>query len=254
MERINIVYKNINDLKMYKNNPRKNKDAIPYVKESIKQFGFKVPVIIDKNNEIVCGHTRVLASKELNIQEIPCIIADDLTDEQIKAFRLADNKTGEKAEWDYDLLEYELENLVNFDMDSLGFDLGEDFDISDDEDVEDDKYTKKVDIPQYQITGEEPLLRDLINTKKRDELIEKIKSSNITNEQKQFLIDSAQRHSVFNYSKIAEYYAHQSKEMQELMEESALVIIDFNNAIRDGFVELQAEIDEMEKEDSEDEE
>ena len=98
------------------------------------------------------------------------------------------------------------------------------------------------------------MLRDLINTKKRDELIEKIKSSNITNEQKQFLIDSAQRHSVFNYSKIAEYYAHQSKEMQELMEESALVIIDFNNAIRDGFVELQAEIDEMEKEDSEDEE
>ena len=99
-----IIYKKIEELKPYKNNPRKNDEAVPYVAESIKQFGFKVPIIIDKNNEIIAGHTRYKASIELKLKEVPCIIADDLTEEQIKAFRLADNKVAEKAEWDMDLL------------------------------------------------------------------------------------------------------------------------------------------------------
>ena len=87
-----IVYKKIEELKPYKNNPRKNDEAVPYVAESIKQFGFKVPIIIDNNNEIIAGHTRYKASIKLEMKEVPCIIADDLTEEQIKAFRLADNK------------------------------------------------------------------------------------------------------------------------------------------------------------------
>ena len=95
---MNIVNFKIEDLIPYENNPRINDDAVEYVKNSIKEFGFKVPIVIDKNNVIVAGHTRYKACKELGIKEIPCIVADDLTDEQVKAFRLADNKVSEKAQ------------------------------------------------------------------------------------------------------------------------------------------------------------
>lgn len=139
-----IVYKKINDLIPYEKNPRNNDDAVEYVSNSIKEFGFKVPIIIDKNNVIVAGHTRYKASKKLNLDEVPCIIADDLTDEQIKAFRLADNKTSEIASWDFDLLEQELANLVNFDMSNFGFDILEDEtsveDVTEDEYDADDTY------------------------------------------------------------------------------------------------------------------
>ena len=84
-------------------------------------FGFKVPIVIDKDNVIVCGHTRYKAAKELKIEKVPCIMADDLTDEQITAYRLADNKVSEFSFWDYELLDEELEKLLDFDMLSLGF-------------------------------------------------------------------------------------------------------------------------------------
>lgn len=112
---------NISDLKPYEKNPRKNDEAVKYVAESIKQFGFKVPIVIDKDLVIVAGHTRLKAAKKLGISEVPCIVADDLTDEQIKAFRLADNKVAEEAEWDFDLLAEELDDLFDFDMSAFGF-------------------------------------------------------------------------------------------------------------------------------------
>ena len=121
MSKPEITYIKIEDLKMYANNPRKNEEAVEYVKESIKQFGFKVPIVIDKNNEIICGHTRVKSAKQLGIKEIPCIIADDLTDEQVKAFRLVDNKVSEFATWDFDLLNEEINQILSTDMSSLGF-------------------------------------------------------------------------------------------------------------------------------------
>lgn len=118
-----IIYKNLKDLVPYQKNPRKNDDAVKYVKESIKQFGFKVPIIIDSANIIVAGHTRFKAAKSLKLKEVPCIIADDLTDEQIKAFRLADNKVGEFAEWDDDLLAEEIGGILDIDMSDFGFDI-----------------------------------------------------------------------------------------------------------------------------------
>lgn len=129
MNKLEIKYININDIKPYKKNPRINENAIPFVMESIKKFGFKNPVILDKNNVIVCGHTRIKSAEKLGIKEIPCIYADDLTEEQVKAFRLADNKVSEKAEWDLDLLNDELFELkeLDFDMDVLGF---EDVDLN----------------------------------------------------------------------------------------------------------------------------
>ena len=116
-----IEYVDINSIKPYKNNPRHNEEAIPYVMNSIKEFGFKVPIVIDKNNVIVAGHTRYKASLELGLKEVPCIIADDLNEEQIKAFRLADNKVSEKADWNIELLDEELNDL-DIDMSEFGFD------------------------------------------------------------------------------------------------------------------------------------
>ena len=129
---------NINDLVPYENNPRQNDEAVAGVKESIKEFGFKVPMVIDQNNVIVCGHTRYKASKELGLTEIPCIRANDLTDEQIKAFRLADNKVGEVAEWDFDKLNIELGEIDEIDMSNFGFELA-DIEISPDEDINEDE-------------------------------------------------------------------------------------------------------------------
>lgn len=129
-----IINKKADDLIPYINNPRNNDQAVDAVASSIKNFGFKVPVLIDSNDEIVNGHTRVKAAKKLGIEEIPTIIADDLTDEQIKAFRLADNKVGEIAEWDEDALAIELEELenLNMDMSQFGFEtFDNDIDIDD---------------------------------------------------------------------------------------------------------------------------
>lgn len=115
-----VVDKKIDELIPYINNPRKNDDAVDDVAASIKEFGFKVPIVIDKDNVIVAGHTRYKASKKLGLKEVPCIIADDLTEAQIKAFRLADNKVSEKAEWDFELLELEMED-IDLDMGQFGF-------------------------------------------------------------------------------------------------------------------------------------
>ena len=114
IENINIV-----DLTPYERNPRDNADAIDYVANSIKEFGFRVPIVIDKDNVIVCGHTRYLAAK-------PCIKANDLTDEQIRAYRMADNKVAEFSQWNYELLDEELNALLDFDMSAFGF-----FDVDD---------------------------------------------------------------------------------------------------------------------------
>lgn len=111
----------IDSLREYEHNPRQNEQAVEAVAESIKQFGFKVPVVVDKNRTIIAGHTRVKAARLLGMDSVPCIVADDLSPEQVKAFRLADNKTGELAEWDFDLLEQELAELTAFDVDMTAF-------------------------------------------------------------------------------------------------------------------------------------
>ena len=118
-----IIYKKVGDLIPYEKNPRNNTKAVKYVAKSIEEFGFKQPIIIDRDNVVVCGHTRLMATKRLGIEEVPCIVADDLTDEQIKAFRLADNKVAEQAEWDIGLLNEELDDILNVDMGDFGFDI-----------------------------------------------------------------------------------------------------------------------------------
>ncbi len=128
-----IVEKKVTELKAYEKNPRKNEKAVAPVAESIKEFGFKVPIIIDSDGVIIAGHTRLMAAKKLGMKSVPCIVADDLTPQQIKAFRLADNKVSEFTEWDMDFLTPELKE-IDFDMALFGFekeinvdDFGTDF-------------------------------------------------------------------------------------------------------------------------------
>ena len=113
----------------YKNNPRINDEAVEPVAESIREFGFRVPLVIDKNNVVITGHTRLKAAKKLGLSSVPCVRADDLTEDQVKAFRVADNKVGEVAQWDLEKLEIELDE-IELDMSAFGFELG-DFDVPD---------------------------------------------------------------------------------------------------------------------------
>ena len=121
MNTLKIVYKKITDIHPYENNPRKNEKTVDFVANSIREFGFRQPIVIDKDNEIVAGHTRYKASQKIGLTEVPCVYADDLTEEQVKAYRLADNKTVEQSEWDSLKLDEELEGIGNLDMSLFGF-------------------------------------------------------------------------------------------------------------------------------------
>lgn len=129
-----IQYMKLGDIRPYERNPRHNDDAVDGVANSIKAFGFKVPIVVDKNGIIIAGHTRYKAAKRLGMKEVPCIQADDLTPEQVKAFRLADNKVAEKADWDFEALDAELSDIDELDMTQFGFELPEDEpEVSEDE-------------------------------------------------------------------------------------------------------------------------
>ncbi len=121
-----IYDKRIDEIKPYENNPRHNDNAVDAVANSIREFGFKVPIVVDSKGVIVAGHTRYKAAKKLGLQTVPCLVADDLNEEQVNAFRLADNKVGELATWDLDTLKVELDNIGEIDLSGMGFDLNDD--------------------------------------------------------------------------------------------------------------------------------
>lgn len=241
-----IVYKGLNEIKPYEKNAKKHsKEQIKRIEKSIKELGFRGAILIDKDNVVIAGHGRCLAAKKLGMKEVPCIYVDDLSEEQIKALRLIDNKVSE-SEWDEELLGQELEGILNIDMDDFGFNI-----FSKDEE-EEKIYTQKTGVPQYEITGETPNLKDMVDTDKYKELIREIEESSVSEKEKKFLKLAASRHLVFNYKNIAEYYANvANEEMQELMEKSALVIIDFGDAIKYGYVSLMDGILKLEEEDDE---
>lgn len=117
---MDVVTRKITDITPYEKNPRYNDEAVKFVVASIEKFGFKQPIVVDKNGVIVVGHTRYKAALELGLEEVPVTVADDLTDEEIKAYRLADNKVGEIAKWNQEMLDFEL-GEIDIDMTAFGF-------------------------------------------------------------------------------------------------------------------------------------
>lgn len=127
MNKLEVEYIPVGEIIPYDKNPLKNDKAVDIVAKSITEFGFKNPIILDKNNVIICGHTRLKAAQKLGMIEVPVIWADDLTEEQVQAFRIMDNKSIEYADWDVDLLKEEFDKLKlsNYDLSLTGFNFGE---------------------------------------------------------------------------------------------------------------------------------
>lgn len=131
----------IDKIKPYENNPRDNEAGVDAVANSIKEFKWQQPIVVDKNNVIIVGHTRYKAAKKLGMDKVPVVVADSLSPEQVKAYRLADNKTGELTDWDMGLLDDELADIADIDMSDFGFDL----DLGDDEaKVQEDDFDEEV--------------------------------------------------------------------------------------------------------------
>ena len=263
MNKLEIVYVAVEKIKPYANNPRINKKAVEKVMKSIQAYGFKVPCVLDKNYLLITGHTRWEAAKRLKMKRIPCIIASDLNKAKADAFRIADNKVAEYSTWDMTKLKEELSKiqLEDIEFDDMGFD--NDFSIErlglvemsegsdgDEDGTEIEKYSTKTNIPQYEIQGLNIKLSDCIDKQKYVELLKEIENSTVSDAQKKFLKLAATRHIRFIYKNIAEYYASTNSEMQRLMEHSALVIIDIDDAIRNGYARLTKEVMAARKRDS----
>lgn len=224
----------LDTIKPYEKNAKKHDQTqIDNVAESIRQYGFVQPIVVDRDGVIVIGHCRALGAKKLGLKEVPCVCVDDLTSEQVNALRLVDNKSNE-SDWDFDLLADELPEL---DLSAFDFDWG----LKDKN--EKNPYTASVNVPQYNIQGDCPSLQEMYDNEKEIDLISEIEISGVSQKEKEFLIAAAHRHCRFNFTAIAEYYARATPEMQRLMERSALVIIDFENAIANGYVKLSKAIE-----------
>ena len=247
---IQIQEKLVSELIPYVNNSRTHSDEqVAQIAASIKEFGWTNPILIDGDNGIIAGHGRLLAARKLGQKEVPTIELKDLTETQKKAYIIADNRLALNAGWDNEMLRIELTDLLadGFALDILGFDQADLDEIFIPEETlkEENPYTTNINTPSYEPEGEKPAFEELYDDEKAMDLITTIQASKLTDKEKQFLMAAASRHIVFNYEKIANFYAHSSKECQELMEDSALVIIDFNKAIENGFVKLTEQINEM---------
>lgn len=155
MEKTKVTYMDVDPLIPYANNPRLNDNAVDAVAASIKEFGFKVPIVVDSENVIINGHTRLKAAHKLGMKQVPVIVADDLTPEQVKAFRLADNKTSELAEWDLGKLDIELGSIADIDMGDFGFDVDIDYGAGTqpDSNLQEDGFCED-DVPQRASRGD----------------------------------------------------------------------------------------------------
>lgn len=218
-------------------------EQVEQIAESMREFGNCDPIAVWTNSagelEIVEGHGRLLALRKLGAQAAPVIFLDHLTDEQRRAYVHVHNQTTLSSGFDMDVLQAEIDALPEFDWEAFGFNVW-----TDDEEP-DETYTMDTNIPQYEPTGDVPNVRDIVDTEKADDLMAEIKASGVSKDEKAFLMLAACRHYVFDYRGAAEYYAQAGEEMQRLMERSALVLIDVEDAIKYGYANLSEEIERL---------
>lgn len=275
MNNLKVIHEKPENLIPYVNNNKYHSDEqVLRVAASIQEFGFTQPIVVDKNNVVIAGHARREAALKLKLKTVPVVVADHLDEFQVKAARIADNKTSSN-DYNLDAIKFDLGtlNLKDFNLaltglqpieiESLLSDISNDpvfeksilgeFQNSEEKKaneivqgsaVIENTYTDKIQTPIYEPKGEKPNLNDLIDLTKYKSLCNEIEQSNLSKSEKEFLIFAASRHIIFNYELIANYYAHSEKTQQGLFENSALVIIDFDKAVENGFVKLSKEMNE----------
>jgi hypothetical protein len=223
------------------------------VAASLKEFGFRQPIVVDAEGVIVCGHTRYKAALKLGLEKVPVHVARDLSPEQIKAYRIADNQTASLATWNYDLLPIELSELqaTGYDLVSLGFSESELKRLLDPVELlreRTEKYTQKVMPLIYEPkSAEPPKLDDLVSgVEEVEALVKTIKSSpDLSDDEKRVFVLAAYRFIRFRFDRIAEYYAHSSPAVRKVMEQLCLVIVDADQAIERGWCRLMSEFQEI---------
>ena len=239
----------IDKLIPYARNARTHSDEqVSQIAASIKEWGWTTPVLVDEQGGIIAGHGRTLAAQKLELTEVPVMVAKGWSDAKKRAYIIADNKLAQNADWDNEMLALELGELgdLGFDLDLTGFAADEIADLLSPEEEDDSKYSKKIDAPVYEPTGDCPPIVELYDKVKYEELTAKIyQDDSIDSEIKDFLLAAAARHIRFDFEQIAEFYAHAPPDLQQLMEDSALVIVDFDKAITSGYVKLSQAISEI---------
>lgn len=249
-----IIYRKIKELSKLDNNPRNiSCEQLEILKESLlcnpDYFEARPLILSNRTGKlvIIAGNQRYDACIMLGLKEVPTVLLTGLTEEREKEIVIRDNVNN--GQWDKELLKsWDIDHLADW---GVEIDLNFNFFTED----EDSSYTKKIEAPVYEPKhDEQPKEHTLLDLGKCDELLREIDRSCIPDSVKEFLKTAATRHIVFNYGEIAEYYAHASKEVQELMERSALVIIDFKKAIDNGYTRLKNDIYEIMLEDTDDEE
>ena len=226
---------------------KRNLDAI---KASLSKFGQRKPIVVH-NGVVIAGNGTLEAAKLLGWNEISITKCPDEWDaDTAKAYAIADNRSAELADWDEIALISQLGDLdaSGWDISELGFSSKDFEDMK--TDFQENPYTATVNVPQYEIVGDKPVINELYDNSKTKKMSEDILSADIPENIQDFLLIAAHRHTVFNYKKIAEYYPHATQEIQKLMEDSALVIIDLDNAIRNGYVRFAETMAELESLDS----
>ena len=214
---------------------------------SIREFGFRNPVLVDGDSGIIAGHARVSAALQLGLAKVPCVDCSDMSDTQRRAYTLADNQLALHAGWDQELLSMELADLSELDinLESIGFNDAELKELFSEGDDQENPYTQKIESPIYEPTGERPPVNVLFDKTRANALMDEINETDLPEEVADFLRHAALRHTKFNFSNIAEFYAHADEPIQVLMERSALVIIDYDKAVEQGFVKLTGVIEQL---------
>jgi len=252
-----VVRMKVGDLVPYARNARTHSPAqVDQIAASIREWGWTNPILVDESGSIIAGHGRILAAQKLGLDEVPAVTATGWTDAQKRAYVLADNQLAINAGWDADLLQVEIEGLddLDFDLSLIGFDDESLRQINDgsfgtlggEPDPHGDRvnYTRKVETPVYEPQGDKPTLGALYDDTRTQALLATIDNADLPEDVAEFLRLAAGRHTAFDFRNIAEYYAHAEPDLQQLMEESALVVIDFDQAIELGFVKLSQKVAE----------
>ena len=238
----------ITKLVPYARNSRTHSDAqVAQIAASIKEWGWTTPVLVDEDGSIIAGHGRTLAAQRLKMTQVPVMVAKGWSDTKKRAYIIADNKLAMNAGWDAEMLKIELGTLdaAGFNLELTGF-TGDDLtqamfgDLATEGEADEmsENYSRKIEAPIYTPKGDKPRVSSLYDETKATELKLEIAEADLPADVRKFLIAAADRHTAFDFRNIAEFYAHSDAATQDLMERSALVIIDYDKAIEYGFVEL----------------